>query len=84
MLALKRRRPVPADVAEYVQARKFWRELGVPMTHESLGEWPESKVRRWEIILDAVAAFEAAEVAEAQARASREAQREAGSQRGRR
>ena len=67
-----------------MQARKFWRELGVPMTTDPLAEWPDAKVRRWEVIIDAVAAFEAAEAAEAQARAQREAQRDAGSQRGRR
>ncbi len=74
MLGLKRRSPVPADVAEYLQARKFWRELGVPMTDEPLSQWPEAKLRRWEIIHDAVAAFEAAEIEEAQRQARREAE----------
>ena len=79
-MALKRRRPVPADVAEYVQARKFWRELGVPMTTDPLAEWPETKIHQWEVIIDAVAAYEAAELHEAQAAAQREAQRETGHQ----
>jgi hypothetical protein len=83
-MALKRRRPVPADVAEIVQARKFWRELGVSLTDQPLAEWPETKVRQWEIILDAIGAYEAAEVREAQMAAAKEAERQSGGQRGKR
>jgi hypothetical protein len=74
VLALKRGQNVPPDVADYLQARLFWRELGVQMA--DLDGWPEAKVERWTHIIEAVAAFEAAEMKLAQQRAQREAEKQ--------
>jgi hypothetical protein len=74
VLALKRGQNVPPDVADYLQARLFWRELGLRMS--DLDAWPEVKVERWTHIIEAVAAYEAAETKLAQQRAQREAERQ--------
>ena len=65
--------PAPEELVRYLEERRFWSELGVPSTSDPLDEWIEEKVRRYGVIMDAVAAWEQAEMKLAQRRAEIEA-----------
>ena len=49
----------PPELDEYLTAAAFWQRLGV--SGDALGEWPEEKVRRFIIVMEAVVAYEAFE-----------------------
>ena len=57
----------------YLEERRFWSELGIPSTATPLNDWIEEEVRRYVIVMDAVAAWEQAQMKLAQRRAEIEA-----------
>ena len=66
------RGPAPEELASYLEERLFWQQLGVSAS-PPLRLWPEQRIRRYRIVLAAVASWEAAESERAAAKATRAA-----------
>lgn len=71
--ALMSKGSAPEELNAYLTERKFWKELGIPATDLPLDQWEIEKAARYETVIDAVAAFEVAEMKRQQALAEAKA-----------
>lgn len=60
--------PAPVELSDYLLRHRFWTELGV--RGSELDAWPEVKVQRYLIVIDAVDKWQEAEMEKERRRAS--------------
>jgi hypothetical protein len=68
--------PAPEELSDYLIARKFWTNLGIPSTYLPLDQWVDEQVRRYQIVMDVYANWEAAQAELARQSATRKADKQ--------